>query len=145
MISEPAAAILAYGLGQTSPDCCTCLVYRCGGTSLSVSVARVTSGFVSILGTVHKTIGGEALTKVLADFLAGEFQRKHRVDPRESKRSKQKLMSSAETVKHVLSTLDTANCYIESLFEGIDFNTNVTRARFENSMVMVSLRNISCP
>ena len=48
-------------------------------------------------------------------------------------------MASAETVKHVLSTLDTANCYIESLFEGIDFNTNVTRARFENTMGMVSL------
>ena len=48
-------------------------------------------------------------------------------------------MNSAGTVKQVLSTLDTANCYIESLFEGIDFNTNVTRARFENSMTMVSV------
>ena len=40
-------------------------------------------------------------------------------------------------MKHVLSTLDTANCYIESLYEGIDFNANVTRARFENELSKV--------
>ena len=58
--------------------------------------------------------------------------RKYHADPYESKRSKLKLMNNAETVKHVLATLDTGNCYIESLHEGIDFNTNVTRARFDN-------------
>ena len=80
MISEAAAAILAYdlgGQGQSVPssECCTCLIFRCGGTSLSVSVARITSGFVTILGTVNKRVGGEDFTKCLADFLAGEFRR----------------------------------------------------------------------
>ena len=45
-----------------------------------------------------------------------------------------KLKLQAETVKRVLSTLDTANCYIESLCEGIDLNCNVTRARFDNEL-----------
>ena len=40
-------------------------------------------------------------------------------------------------MKHILSTLDTAKCYIESLYDGIDFNTNVTRARFENELSKV--------
>ena len=77
ILNEPAAAILAYGLGQETPtaESITCLVFRCGGTSTSVSVARITSGFVTILGAVEKRVGGEDLTKVLADFLAGEFQR----------------------------------------------------------------------
>ena len=44
------------------------------------------------------------------------------------------MYNNAETVKHILSTLDTAKCYIESLCDGIDFSTNVTRARFENEM-----------
>jgi molecular chaperone DnaK (HSP70) len=52
---------------------------------------------------------------------------------------RQKLTYNAENVKHILSTLDTANCYIESLYEGIDFNANVTRARFENELAKVSL------
>ena len=56
---------------------------------------------------------------------------------RESKRGKTKLCNHAETVKHILSTLDTAKCYIESLYDGIDFSTNVTRARFENEMSKV--------
>ncbi len=60
--------------------------------------------------------------------------RKYKCDPREGRRSRQKLQTHAETVKHVLSTMDTAKCYIESLHEGIDFNMNVSRARFENEV-----------
>ena len=56
---------------------------------------------------------------------------------RETKRGKTKLYNNAENVKHILSTLDTAKCYIESLYDGIDFSTNVTRARFENELSKV--------
>ena len=49
------------------------------------------------------------------------------------------MQINAENVKHVLSTLDTANCYIESLYEGIDFNANVSRSRFDNDFSKVSL------
>jgi molecular chaperone DnaK (HSP70) len=56
---------------------------------------------------------------------------------------RQKLTYNAENVKHILSTLDTANCYIESLYEGIDFNANVTRARFENELAKVSLTQLT--
>ena len=52
----------------------------------------------------------------------------------EVKRGKVKLATGAETVKHVLSTLDTAHCFVESLFDGIDFSSNVTRARFDNQL-----------
>ena len=57
----------------------------------------------------------------------------------------QKLTINSDNVKHILSTLETANCYIESLYEGIDFNTNVTRARFENELAKVvsSLQNFN--
>jgi molecular chaperone DnaK (HSP70) len=43
-----------------------------------------------------------------------------------------KLRSAAETCKHVLSTMSTAHCFVESLYEGVDFSYNITRARFEN-------------
>ena len=65
------------------------------------------------------------------------YFRKYKVDPRETKRGKAKLFSHAETVKHILSRLDTASCYIESLYDGIDFNCTVTRARFENEISKV--------
>lgn len=150
VISEQAAACLAYGLGQEGPESTgeagrrrnLCLVYRCGGTSLTVSLVDVgLSGMYRVLNS--KTAGGgrvgcgDQITKLLAGYLAEEFQKKYKVDPRESKKAHQKLELSAESVKRILSTLDTANSYIESLYDGIDFSTNVTRARFENVIAKV--------
>jgi molecular chaperone DnaK (HSP70) len=42
-----------------------------------------------------------------------------------------KLLSAAENWKHVLSNLGSADCFVESLHEGIDFRLNISRARFE--------------
>ena len=39
---------------------------------------------------------------------------------------------------HMLFFLDTAHCYVESLYDGMDFSTNVTRARFDNELSKVS-------
>jgi len=139
VISEPAAACLAYGLGQSDPeDRFYVVVLRIGGRGMDASLVLVNHGLISIVETVSRdNFGGDTITGILADYLAAEFERKYKADPRETKRGKQKLLTHAETVKHVLSTLDTANCYIESLYEGIDFNANVTRARFENELSKV--------
>lgn len=58
--------------------------------------------------------------------------RKYKLDPKESPRSMGKLQNAAETCMHVLSTMGSANCFVESLYEGIDFNINISRARFES-------------
>jgi molecular chaperone DnaK (HSP70) len=42
-----------------------------------------------------------------------------------------KLMGAAEECKHVLSTLNTAHCFVESLHEGVDLSANVSRARID--------------
>jgi molecular chaperone DnaK (HSP70) len=52
----------------------------------------------------------------------------------QSKEGKAKLATQAQCVKQVLSTLDTAHCYVASLFDGMDFSCNVTRARFDNQL-----------
>ena len=50
VVSEPAAACLAYNLGQLDPlESFKCLVYRCGGHSLTVSVVLVQSGMFQII------------------------------------------------------------------------------------------------
>lgn len=60
------------------------------------------------------------------------MSRKYKLDPKESPRSMGKLQNAAETCMHVLSTMGSANCFVESLYEGIDFNINISRARFES-------------
>jgi len=139
VISEPAAACLTYGLGQSDPEeRFYAVILRIGGRGMDASLILVNHGLISIVDTVSRdNFGGDTITGLLVDYLATEFERKYKADPRETKRGRQKLIASAETVKHVLSTLDTANCYIESLYEGIDFNANVTRARFENELSKV--------
>ena len=60
-----------------------------------------------------------------------EFKRKHKKDLRENKRSPRRLRTACERAKRTLSASAQANIEIDSLFEGIDFYTSITRARFE--------------
>jgi len=55
--------------------CSQCLVYRLGGETLDVTVVQVNAGMYTITGTVHKSnLGGNMFTRILADYLAGEFR-----------------------------------------------------------------------
>lgn len=133
VISEPAAACLAHGIGQDKKDSEYALVYRIGGVSSDITLVKVVNGVYQIVSTsYYHDLGGNKLTKILAEYLAGEFMSKWKLDPMESRRSMSKLNIAAETCKHVLSTMSTAHCFVESLCEGVDFSHNITRARFEN-------------
>merc|ERR1711935_820276 len=90
--------------------------------------------------SLKKDIGGDQITEVIIGMIVQEFIRKYKADPRESKRGKMKLKLNADNVKHILSTLDTANCYIESLHEGIDFNGNISRSRFDSEFSKILQR-----
>ncbi|CAB3360560.1 Hypothetical predicted protein [Cloeon dipterum] len=133
MISEPCAAVLAYQVGIQDPSQnCLCLVFRSGGVSSDATIVSAAGGVYSIESFVHmQELGGDKLNKILAEFIADEFQRKFKLDPRESKRSMAKLLTAAENWKHILSNLNAADCFVESLHEGIDYRVNVSRARFE--------------
>ncbi|XP_006066068.2 heat shock 70 kDa protein 14 isoform X1 [Bubalus bubalis] len=133
LIHEPSAALLAYGIGQDSPTGkSNILVFKLGGTSLSISVMEVNSGIYRVLSTnTDNNIGGIHFTETLAQYLASEFQRSFRHDVRGNARAMMKLMNGADTAKHSLSTLGSANCFLDSLYEGQDFDCNVSRARFE--------------
>ena len=43
-----------------------------------------------------------------------------------------RLKTAAEKAKRTLSSTTTAMIEIDSLYEGIDFNTTLSRAKFEN-------------
>lgn len=132
VISEPAAALLAYNI-EDSQDDVNVLVYRLGGSTCAASVVKVTSGFMSVEKNIFRAdLGGQCLTKNLADYIAQEFRQKWKLDPQESRRAMAKLLHHADNCKHVLSTLNSAHVFIESLLDGVDWSQNVTRARFEN-------------
>uniref|UniRef100_A0A3Q3NFI1 Heat shock protein 14 n=1 Tax=Mastacembelus armatus TaxID=205130 RepID=A0A3Q3NFI1_9TELE len=133
LIHEPAAALLAYNIGQEcSSGKSHVLVYKLGGTSLSVTALQVSGGMFRVLNThTDHSIGGESFTQALAQHLASEFKRTFKHDVSSNARAMMKLMNGADMAKHSLSSLGSANCFVDSLHDGIDFECNVSRARFE--------------
>ncbi|KPP74432.1 heat shock 70 kDa protein 14-like [Scleropages formosus] len=108
------------------------LVYKLGGTSLTVTVMEVNSGLYRVLAThTDHSTGGESFTQALAQHLASEFKKSFKHDVTGNPRAMMKLMNSADVAKHTLSTLGSSNCFVDSLYEGMDFDCSVSRARFE--------------
>jgi heat shock 70kDa protein 1/2/6/8 len=60
-----------------------------------------------------------------------EFKRKHQKDISTNARALRRLRTACERAKRTLSSCPQASVEIESLFDGIDFYTSITRARFE--------------
>merc|ERR1711870_86026 len=63
--------------------------------------------------------------------MGNEFKRKHKKDMKGNKRALRRLRTACERAKRTLSASAQANIEIDSLFEGIDFYTSISRARFE--------------
>lgn len=77
-------------------------------------------------------LGGEDFDSRLVEHFCEEFKRKHKKDLSGNKRSLRRLRTECEKAKRTLSSSSTANIEIDSLYEGIDFNGTITRAKFEN-------------
>ncbi|KAH6922901.1 hypothetical protein HPB50_020099 [Hyalomma asiaticum] len=136
LVNEPTAAVLAYHMGTApSPDICRYLLYRLGGQTASASVVAVCNGAYRLVAhaVAQPALGGRDFTAAVVDHCAQEFKRQSRgADLRESRRALARLWNAAETAKHVLATLETAQCFAESVYEGMDLSLNISRARFES-------------
>jgi L1 cell adhesion molecule like protein len=98
-----------------------------------VSIITVEDTVFEVKATAGDTyLGGEDFDTLLVEHFMEEFQRKYKKDMRENKRAVRRLRTSCEAAKRTLSSSSVANIEIDSLFEGVDFNTSITRAKFEN-------------
>lgn len=133
IINEPTAAALAYGLEKNLTNEKNVLIFDLGGGTFDVSILSIDEGSLfevkSTAGNTH--LGGEDFDDRLVEHFIKEFQRKHHKDVRGNPRSLRRLRTACERAKRTLSTSAQANIEIDSMFEGIDFYTSITRARFE--------------
>lgn len=133
IINEPTAATLAYGLDKRNESSQHVLVFDLGGGTFDVSVLELDEGIFEVKSTAGDThLGGEDFDNRLVNHFAAEFRRKHKKDMTANKRAMRRLRTACERAKRTLSSSTTANLEIDSLFEGIDFYTSITRARFED-------------
>merc|ERR1712047_55652 len=134
IINEPTAAAIAYGLdkkkGQGKES--NVLIFDLGGGTFDVSILSIDDGIFEVKATAGDThLGGEDFDNRLVDHFIKEFQRKHKKDISQNKRAIRRLRTACERAKRTLSASAQANIEIDSLFEGDDFYTSITRARFE--------------
>lgn len=67
----------------------------------------------------------------MVNHFVQEFKRKYKKDLTANKRALRRLRTACERAKRTLSSSTQASIEIDSLYEGIDFYTSITRARFE--------------
>jgi L1 cell adhesion molecule like protein len=132
IINEPTAAAMAYGLDKKNGSQ-NVLIFDCGGGTFDLSILNIDDGIFEVLSTSGNThLGGEDFDNLLVQHFVQEFKRKHKQDITKKPKSMRRLRTSCERAKRTLSSSATASVEIDSLYDGIDFYTSITRAKFEN-------------
>merc|ERR1719235_2471747 len=105
IINEPTAAAIAYGLDKKATGERNVLIFD---------------------------LGGEDFDNRMVNHFVQEFKRKHKKDFTSNPRAMRRLRTACERAKRNLSSSANAQIEIDSLYEGVDFYSSITRARFED-------------
>jgi L1 cell adhesion molecule like protein len=132
IINEPTAAAIAYGLDKKDGEK-NVLIFDLGGGTFDVSLLTIEDGIFEVKATAGNThLGGEDFDNRMVDFFKEEFKRKNRgKDLAKNDRALRRLRTACERAKRTLSSSTQAYIEIDTLYEGIDFQSTITRARFE--------------
>jgi len=132
IINEPTAAAIAYGLDKKGGEQ-NILIFDLGGGTFDVSLLTIEEGIFEVKATAGDThLGGEDFDNRLVDHFMAEFKKKHKKDMSGNERAKRRLRTACERAKRTLSSSTQAFIEIDGLFEGVDFTSSITRARFED-------------
>ncbi|GAA5862636.1 hypothetical protein JCM5296_000075 [Sporobolomyces johnsonii] len=132
IINEPTAAAIAYGLDKKTVGEKNVLIFDLGGGTFDVSLLTIEEGIFEVKATAGDThLGGEDFDNRLVTHFVAEFKRKNKKDLSTNARALRRLRTACERAKRTLSSAAQTTIEIDSLFEGVDFYTSITRARFE--------------
>ncbi|KAI8581069.1 hypothetical protein K450DRAFT_234486 [Umbelopsis ramanniana AG] len=132
IINEPTAAAIAYGLDKQPKGERNVLIFDLGGGTFDVSLLTIEDGIFEVKATAGDThLGGEDFDNRLVNHFVQEFKRKYKKDISDNPRALRRLRTACERAKRTLSASTQTSLEIDSLYEGIDFYTSLTRARFE--------------
>jgi len=133
IINEPTAAALAYGLDKKTGGEKNVLIFDCGGGTHDLSVLTLDDGIFEVKATAGDThLGGEDFDNAVVDYCVQEFKKKTKLDISSNAKALRRLRTSCERAKRTLSSATQAQIEVDSLSEGNDFSTTLTRAKFES-------------
>jgi len=132
IINEPTAAAIAYGLDKRGGGEKNVLIFDLGGGTFDVSLLTIDDGIFEVKATSGNThLGGEDFDNRMVEYCSAEFKKKNGIDLKGNHRALRRLRTSCERAKRTLSSATQASIEIDSLHEGVDYFTTVTRAKFE--------------
>ena len=133
IINEPTAAAIAYGLDNKTEEEKNVLIFDLGGGTFDVSLLTIDAGIFEVKATAGDThLGGEDFDSRMVNHFISEFKRKNKKDISNNNRALRRLRTACERAKRTLSSSSNATIEIDSLYEGIDFYSSITRAKFES-------------
>ena len=135
IINEPTAAALAYGLDKQE-ESQKVLVYDLGGGTFDVSILELGDGVFEVLSTSgNNKLGGDDFDHKVVEFILNEIEKEHKIDLSNDKMAMQRIKDAAEKAKKDLSGVTTTTISLPFLAQSADgvvnFETNLTRAKFE--------------
>nr|BAC57466.1 70 kDa heat shock protein [Babesia rodhaini]BAE16573.1 heat shock protein 70 [Babesia rodhaini] len=133
IINEPTAAAIAYGMDKKGTSERNVLIFDLGGGTFDVSILTIEDGIFEVKATQGDThLGGEDFDNRLVNFCVDDFKRKNGgKNISGNRRALRRLRTQCERAKRTLSHSTQATIVVEAMYEGIDYNCNITRARFE--------------
>ncbi|HKA06542.1 MAG TPA: Hsp70 family protein [Gemmataceae bacterium] len=147
ILNEPTAAALVYDPEQT--DGLNVLVYDLGGGTFDVSIVRAEAGVVEVLASHGDTqLGGDDFDDLLLNYLCDVFKTHHRIDLRENRTSRARVLQAAEAAKRQLS--DHAFARVEEEFIGekdgvpLHLSVEVSRGDYEELIRSLIDRTMDC-
>jgi heat shock protein 1/8 len=138
IINEPTAAALAYGLLERTKNSNNkirnVLVYDFGGGTLDVSLLNIDNGIFTVLGSSgNMRLGGSDFDTCLIEYCIKRFARQNsdfELDKLHAL-SLQKLRTSCENAKQLLSTVTETYIAVKDFYENKDLCFKITRQDFE--------------
>lgn len=101
--------------------------------TFDVTILAVEEGLFEVRSTGgNLNLGGADFDNRMVKYFVDEFKRKYKKDPSDNARAIKRLTMACERTKRTLSSATTASIELDSFYEGIDFSSNITRARFDD-------------
>jgi heat shock protein 1/8 len=141
IINEPTAGAIAYGLDTSNTNANAnnsdeekkVLIVDLGGGTSDISLLMIQDGVFEVKAVSGDThLGGEDFDNEMVEYFSKEFKKKHGKDLNGNPRSLRRLRTACERAKRTLSSSNQTVLEIDSLMDGIDFSTTLTRAKFED-------------
>nr|GEV52043.1 probable mediator of RNA polymerase II transcription subunit 37c [Tanacetum cinerariifolium] len=134
LLNEPTAAAIAYGLDKKASiiRATNVLIFDLGGGTFDVSLVTINNGNFEVQAVGGDThLGGEDFDNRMVKYFVAEFFRKYRKDVSKNPKALGRLRVASERAKRYLSSTAITAIDIDCLYDGIDFSSKITRAKFE--------------